>query len=254
MTPPMRLALSCLVLTACAPGVIGGSGSALVGLVMVFGLGLLLVPGRRDVRASSSDDECSGKESYYCAHGRIRERCCPKGAKCNYRDEPYLECGRGYCTTTGDLGRCPVPTPTTYNADDEASCRALKGHWELACAERVVVAACLPPVPTNFSDPSPNPAFHVCGAGTRLVSGAVVEGERCSTHPLEEACYPSAVELGIAPCPGAWTPMCIGGEVVDKCVPVVPLAPRAWRAAEYVTCPDGTCAVGSDVRACASQE
>jgi hypothetical protein len=253
MSAALRLALSCLVLTACGPSAIGGSPGALVGLLMVLGLGLLFVPGRRDLRASSPDEECSGQETHYCAHGRIRERCCPAGAKCNYRDEPFVECGRGYCTTSGDVGRCPVPTPLQYNAHDEATCHAMKGHWELACAERVVVAACLPPVPTNFSDPSPNPSFHVCGRGTRLVSGDVAEGERCSTHPLEDDCYPSQAELGMAPCPGAWTPMCIGGAVVDRCVPVVPLAPRTWTAATFVSCPDGSCAVGSDGDACSAR-
>lgn len=225
---------------------------SVVGLLMAVGLMALLVPTRRGAQAGEPD-ECSGRETYYCSHGRIREHCCPAGAKCNYRDEPYLECGRGYCTTTGDLGRCPAPTPTTYNADDEATCKGLKGTWELACAERVVVRKCLPPMPTNFSDPSPNPSFSVCGGGARLVSGGVAAGERCSTHRLVEDCYPDAAELGMAPCAGEWKAMCLGGKVVDKCVPVVPLKPQAWQAASFVSCPDGTCAVGADKKACSGE-
>jgi hypothetical protein len=249
-----RLALlsSALALVACAPGAAGASG-ALAGVVLFVSVLALMAPSRRAVPAAQAGAPapCSGWESRGCEGGSIQTRCCPEGAKCNFRDEPYLECGHGLCTTSGDLGRCPSPKPALFSSgagpggEDEAACRKSHGSWERACANKVVVAVCMPPMPTNYMGPGMNPPFKVCGKGQRLVSAEPAVGERCTTHVLAEDCYPTKKALGADKCLGGWQKVCLGGQVEERCLPVS-LTPKSWHATTFVSCDDGSCAVGED--------
>lgn len=192
---------------------------------------------------------CGGYETTACQDGRLQTRCCPAGAKCNYRDEPFIGCGHGLCTTGGDPGRCLAPRPNVTAAKSEADCKTESGDWALVCADKVVVSACLPPMPTNFMGPGFNPRFVACGSGASLSStGDGQVGDRCTTHLLEEDCYPTREELGLRACQGALTKVCLGGKVIEKCLPqnLSPFKPRVWPASTFVTCDDGSCAVGSD--------
>lgn len=232
---------SALLFVACSPSDMGASG-ALSGLAVFAGITALAGLGaRRDARAGAPMP-CDGYEETACDGERIVTHCCPKGAKCNFRDGPHVTCGHGLCRAGGDISRCAAPVATTTPAKSEADCKKDHGSWELVCADKVVVAACLPPMPTNFMGPGYKPAFTMCGKGDRLVSTAVVVGERCTNHRLAEDCYPTASE---GKCLGAVTKVCLGGKVVDKCLPVS-LQPRAWEAAAFVKCPDGSCAIGTD--------
>ncbi len=241
-----------VLLVACAPAA-GGVPGAVLGIALFVGALALMTPGRRaapEARAGAPIG-CDGWEHRSCEGGRIQTQCCPKGAKCNFRDEPYLMCGHGLCTTSGDLGRCPSPEPAIFTSVDgpggqsEEACKATHGSWQLVCAKKVVVAACLPPMPTNYMGPGMNPPFKTCGKGPRLVSDAPAAGERCTTHVLAEDCYPTKTELGQDKCLGGWQKVCLGGKVEERCLPVS-FEDKRWPATEYVMCDDGKCAVGKD--------
>ncbi len=231
---------SVVLFVACSPADIGASGAA-SGLVVFAGLAALAYGARRDARAGPPMP-CTGYEETSCDGGRISKRCCPAGATCNFRDSgPHVNCGHGLCFEGEDIGRCPAPVATTTPAKSEEECKKEHGSWELVCADKVVVAKCLPPMPTNFMGPGYKPAFTMCGKGERLVSTAVEVGERCTNHRLPEDCFPAASQVK---CVGTVTKVCLGGKVVDKCLPVV-AAGHVWEAATFVKCGDGSCAVGT---------
>ncbi len=94
--------------------------------------------------------------------------------------------------------------------------------------------------PSNYSGPSANPAFTRCGPPS---------AKRCTTHVLIEDCHPTRAELGAAACDGAWTKVCLGGKIDERCLPGGLGAPT-FEAKTYVVCGDGSCAVGDDRRAC----
>ena len=212
----------------CAPA--AGAGLGLL-VVLVFGAVALV----RSAGAGAPVP-CDGDESTYCEGGHVRRRCCPKNAKCNYRSAPFIACGQGTCAAGGDRGRCPAPEPVVGPARSESACTGQGSHgsWELACVEHRVARVCIPPVPTNFSGPARNPPYRTCG------------GERCTTHTLIEDCLPEN-KPGVR-CDGQWRKVCFGGKLGERCVPRQ--LHEALSAAGYVTCPDGSCAVGSDRAAC----
>jgi hypothetical protein len=191
------------------------------------------------VRAGESIP-CSGYEERACNNGNIARLCCPAGAKCNFANRPFVACGHETCVDGRDPGRCPAPAPRTFAAKDEVECRTKYGHWAPACIERRVQNACIPMQPTNYTGPGANPAFRTCGPASAA---------RCTTHVLMEDCYPSRTELGKAACDGAWTKVCLGGTIGERCLPTGPGAPT-FPAATYVPCDDGSCATGADRRAC----
>src|SRR5687768_12821902 len=97
---------------------------------------------------------CDGHETMVCDNGLLRARCCPKGARCNFRSSPHVDCGGGYCAVGRDVGRCPAPKPTTTGENSKDACKA---SWEPACVANKVTQACIMPVPTNYSGPERNP-------------------------------------------------------------------------------------------------
>lgn len=192
---------------------------------------------------------CQGSQHVSCSAGRIQTQCCPEGAMCNYRDEPFTGCGHGLCITSGDPGRCVSPRPNVTTAKSEADCKNDSGEWALVCADKVVVHACLPPMPTNFMGPGNNPRFKSCGSGAAPMSSEDAKvGDRCTTHLLDEDCYPTRDELGLRACEAPLTKVCLGGKLLEKCLPqnLSPIKPRLWPASTFVTCDDGSCAVGDD--------
>jgi hypothetical protein len=234
---------------------VAGAPGVFIAAAMFVGLLALAAPSRHVVPAvhAGSPVGCDGWESSYCNSGRVAAHCCPKNAKCNYRDPPFVECGHGLCAVGHDIGRCPAPEPSLFTMEpnpmgaDEASCKAKHGDWQLVCADKVVVAACIPPMPTNYSGPGYSPQFFACGKGQRLVSDEPAAGDRCSTHVLKASCYPTAAELGeAAKCLGKWEEVCLAGKVDKRCLPVSvpPLETFNWRATKFVKCDDGSCAVG----------
>ncbi|MFO0745026.1 MAG: hypothetical protein U1F43_05025 [Myxococcota bacterium] len=227
-------------LAACASGALDPGA-----LVVVLGMGLAL-PFAGRARAGAPMP-CNGSETESCDGHRINRSCCPAGAGCNFEHPPYLACGGGLCVLGHDPGRCEAPVASTMPARDEADCKAQYGSWEPACIEHHVVEACLPPVPTNFTGPALNPPFTTCGK------------DRCTTHALAVDCQPTYFELWLAAwpalptCDGKWAEVCLDGQVETRCMLwsgdllEKPPAPPRW-----VTCPDNSCAVGSDAkRACA---
>ncbi len=222
-----RLAVLVLAvaLAGCAPAVGGGLGLL---LVLVGGIALL-----RTARAGAPL-QCGGTETPYCDGGVVRRHCCPSGAKCNYRSAPYTDCGQGLCAPGGDRGRCPAPTTFVSPARSEQACKETSGSWELACLDHKVTRACIPPVPTNFSGPARNAPYRTCG------------GDRCTTHALIEECL--VEKRPGARCSGDWRKVCFGGKVRERCVPRDLGQPL--EGATYVTCADGSCAVGTERSAC----
>ena len=182
---------------------------------------------------------CDGSESRVCEEGRIVRRCCPKGAKCNFRNPPHIDCGDGTCVAGHDEGRCAPPQPQTTVAKDEADCKKQSGSWEPACVAHKVTKACILPVPTNYTGPQHNPPFRTCRGG-----------DRCTTGRFIEDCHPGRDELEHQVCGGSWTKVCLGGKVVDRCLPWVVQPKSEYPASTYVTCDDGSCAVGEDKDVC----
>lgn len=239
------------LLMGCGPGVVGTSGF-FFGALLFAGALALMTPTRRVVPAAQAGAPvgCDGWESNYCNEGSVGTHCCPKHAKCNFADPPYVDCGSGLCVTGFDVGRCKAPLPHVLPkgaADTKDKCAAEHGSWELVCAEKVVAHACIPPMPTNYSGAGWNPRFTACGAGQRLESKSpAAPGDRCTTHILKEDCYPTQQQLGDDKCLGDWQEVCLGGKVEKRCLPVSvpPLKSYSWRATEFVKCDDGSCAVG----------
>jgi len=195
---------------------------------------------------------CDGYEERSCDAGFVRTHCCPAGAKCNFDFPRFLDCGHGTCVVGGDRGRCPSPLPHTTPGD--AACAP--DGWELACVDRRVTKACIPPVPTNFTGPGLNPPFRACGDGRARLTATPADftradvGARCTTHILYEDCFPSRGEVLPRSCLGAWQKVCLGGKLNQKCLPAE-APPDAFPAKTWVTCDDGSCAVGTDAAACA---
>lgn len=237
VTATTTLILGAAALTACGAGGASVLGAALGGL----GLLALLLPASRVARAGPPIP-CSGYEDTTCSNERLVKRCCPEGARCNYASPRYLECGHGTCVVGADPGRCPSPAPVATPAASAEDCR---GGWALACVDRKVSGICIMPMPTNYGGPGFNPPYRTCGEPRDQLGAA------CTTHLLIEDCHPTRAELGDAACDGAWAKVCLGGEVAERCLPA-DAAPPEYRATAFVTCGDGSCAVGADATACVS--
>ncbi|MBT9559557.1 MAG: hypothetical protein IV100_26240 [Myxococcales bacterium] len=192
---------------------------------------------------------CEGSESTSCSAtppkagervslGRIGYNCCPPTAKCNYAYVPFTECGHETCVYGRDPGRCPTRQPVvdpSASKDGGKSCSY--GEPEQVCLNRKVTSACLMPYPTNYSGPPRNPPFKTCG------------DDRCTTSTFIEDCYPTRAET--KKCDGAWTPVCLGGQLTDRCLPKAPPAGTTFAATVFATCKDGSCAIGGE-GACSS--
>lgn len=181
---------------------------------------------------------CNGSESHSCSAprpkdgqrvsvGAITSHCCPAGAHCNYAYVPYTECGNGACVYGRDPGRCPAPQPSV----DPAKTCSTQG-MEKVCLGHKVTEACVMPVPTNYTGPSPNPTYRTCGDG------------RCTTSSFMEDCYPTRKEAKA--CDGTWTKVCLGGEVSERCLPKTPPEGVRWTATEFSKCKDGSCVMGPE--------
>ncbi|MCC6621245.1 MAG: hypothetical protein IT385_08320 [Deltaproteobacteria bacterium] len=252
---PTRVALvvlSSLVaavgLTACASapadwGLVSGLVAALTTLALALPM--------RGARAGAPMP-CQGYEATSCEDGFLRKHCCPEGTKCNFDFPRYLDCGQGTCVVGADIGRCPAPVPRVTPAAATPGCGE---GWELACVDRRVTKACIPPVPTNYTGPGMNPPFRACGDGRAKRTATPADftkadvGARCTTHVLYEDCFPSRGEVLPRSCLGAWEKVCLGGKVVHKCLPEGAPA-DAFPAKAFVACDDGSCAVGADKAAC----
>lgn len=221
----MRLALvavACLSLVACASVTPLFTGAV---FVLMFALGFAA-----NVRAGAPVP-CQGSTHESCDGTYIQRTCCPLNAPCNYRNRPYVSCGDGYCAHGADLGRCPVPQAHVI---DSAQCA--KDGFVKACINHAVKDVCLMSVPTNYTGPSRNPAFIALPDG------------RCTTSRFVEEAYP--VRNASAKCDGAWTRVCLGGKVEERCLPKTAPDGHAFQATKYVTCKDKSCAVGDDKSAC----
>ncbi len=193
---------------------------------------------------------CEGSESKTCSAtqpragerislGHIGYNCCPPGASCNYAYVPFTECGHETCVYGRDPGRCPTRQPAVdpnARKDGEKTCK-YGGMPEQVCLNRKVTDACLLPYPTNYSGPPRNPPFTTCGEG------------RCTTSNYIEDCYPTRAETKT--CDGAWTPVCLGGTLTDRCLPKAPPTGATFAATEFAKCKGGSCAIGDD-GACSS--
>jgi hypothetical protein len=195
---------------------------------------------------------CSGREVTSCEHGEIRKTCCarqPDALVCKTTASPpaFVECGDRTCTLGHDLGRCAAPKNRSLWLDVKSreACAERRGRWAEACVDGKVREACTPPMPTNFGG-SFIAAFSRCGPTT------------CTTHVLPEHCYPRALPSVLAlpggPCVGPtglglWTRVCFSGAIELRCLPEA-MTKRPGGARQFVSCPDGSCAVGVDVHAC----
>jgi hypothetical protein len=179
---------------------------------------------------------CDGTESWVCEGGRMVKHCCPKTAKCNYRNPPHIDCGDGTCVEGGDEGRCVPPQAARMAAKSEAECTKEYGRWEPACVAHKVTKACVAPVPTNYTGPPTNPPYRTC------------RDDRCTTSRFIEDCHPA--RAAAKTCADGWTKVCLEGKVTERCLPAVPDPKSEYRAASYVVCGDGSCAVGADKSVC----
>jgi hypothetical protein len=221
MLVPLAIAV---VAFGCSAGISAGPAAMLGFLLLVTSVVGL---SRRSARAGAPAP-CQGSETTVCQNGYISRQCCPQGAKCNYRNAPFLTCGDGYCVEGKDPGRCPSPRANVMACDASAP-----GRVE-ACVDRKVTKACVMPVPTNYTGPSQNPSFRTCGDG------------RCTTHQYVEDCYPTRAEKRFCPL-GQWAKVCLGGRVTERCLPMGSLS--RFPTTTYATCSNGSCAVG-DKSAC----
>lgn len=222
----------------------GAGGASILGAALgAVGLLALLLPASRVVRAGPPMP-CQGVEERVCSNGQIAKRCCPRGAKCNFDSRPFLDCGHGTCVHGADPGRCPSPAPRFKTQGAPEDCGGPSG-WRLACVDRAVSGICIMPMPTNYAGPGFNPPYRTCGEPRDQLGAA------CTTHLLIEDCHPTRAELGSEPCDGGWAKVCLGGEVAERCLPAG-AAPPEYRATAFVTCGDGSCAVGTDATVCAS--
>lgn len=214
-------------------------------LVLLLGV-VLVIPLARVAGRAGAPIPCSGYEVRSCVDGRILDQCCPQGAKCNFENRPFTDCGAALCTER-DRGHCPDPVA---HFAPPGSCG---DAWDLACIGGVVEKACIPPVPTNYMGPPQNPRFTTCGEGPGVTSPAV--GMACTTNALPERCYPAKVGAKVPPIavlpdkPGVpsqkgaaprqiparacgvvpwggyagitakWTEVCLDGQVVERCLP-----------------------------------
>jgi len=227
----LTLAALTIALAACGPGATAGWGTAL-GVMMALGISWRVGGGEA---RSGPPMPCTGYEVTTCNGKRLVKNCCPRGAKCNYRNPAHIKCGHGTCVQGNDPGMCPSPKPVVTPAKTKADCRT--GNWAKACIDRKVTEACIMSVPTNYMGPGMNPVFQTCGA------------DRCTTHKLLEDCFPTKKELGKTKCDGKWEKVCLAGKVEDRCVPKAHLK-TSLPAKTYMSCKDGSCAVGSDAGAC----
>lgn len=244
-----------LLVGGCAP-VVGLSGlPAVLGVGLLAGLGLWFTAERADARPRSEllkrpaspgagaasagacgaiyEPPCDGWEHESCGpNGHIERDCCPKGAKCTFRTAPHQSCGDGACVVGQDPGMCVPREPRVTGATTEVECA---GNWEKACVSGKVTMACIMPVPTNYSGPTRNPSFRVCG------------GDRCTTGRFIEACYPEKGAMSV--CLAPWTRVCLMGRVTERCI--LPSAQRTAASTAFVECDaPGTCAIASDKSAC----
>lgn len=236
-----------LLMVGCSPllGVSGAAGLAAMGLLASVALGLAFGRARAEPSASATSAAsgaplpppvCDGFEHASCADGRIAVSCCPKGAKCNYRNEPYQDCGDGACVPGNDPGLCPPKQPQVDPGKTAAEC---PGGWIKACVDRKVTMACLMPVPTNYMGPALNPPFRECG------------DDRCTTSRYVEDCYPAkGTPAASSVCLTGWTDVCLMGVLSQRCLPLG--APKSDASQRFVRCADapGRCAIGDDQGAC----
>lgn len=193
-----------------------------------------LLPASASAGPPPPNHGCNGSTTAYCSNGKLSYHCCPPGARCNYRYEPYVDCGSGACVTGRDEGRCVPPQPQV--AATKGDCPT---GWADACVNHQVTKACIAPVPTNYTGPSPNPAF-------RLVPGG-----RCTTSRfLEDAlAVKGTPEAGDCK-DGTWRKVCLYGKLAERCVPKAMPSTETLAATTYVDCPGQGCAVGKDRSAC----
>ncbi len=126
MSAGRRAALAFLVVT---PLLAACDAGAVTGLALLPGaLALLVIAGPlgRTGRAGAPIP-CDGYEETVCQGGHIQRLCCPKGAKCNFDNGPFIACGHQTCVDGRDRGRCPSPLPRTVAAKDEADCTTKYG-------------------------------------------------------------------------------------------------------------------------------
>jgi hypothetical protein len=228
-----------------------GGGTAPLGL----GLGLIMLawPFARSSQAGAPMP-CDKRAPAVCSSGYIQNTCCawdPSHPHCKagFKPEPFVSCGSNLCVEGNDPGRCPAPLAahdTGVTAEQCNGSSSYGGGWQPACIDRKVKEVCIPPVPTNYTGPAQNPPYRTCG------------GDRCTTHTLMEDCFPAEEEaLSFMPLsmnrehglclssagPGTWKKVCLGGKVDLRCVPRPYDRNRGGRS-PFVSCPDGSCAVG----------
>lgn len=224
----------CLVVSGCAPVVGLTSWAGMAGTLVV--LGLLLLPGRSRAELPPMSVErvtppggvvppkCTGRWHEQCVDGRVSRRCCPRGAKCNYRNAPFVSCGYDTCVPGHDIGLCPEIQPRLAAPPGAKKEDCTKGTWEKACVNKVVRDACIQYYPTNYSGTPYNPKFTTCGEN------------RCTTRPTPAACEPVKVDGAV--CSTSWAKTCLDGKVTERCLPE-----GTYPSTLYTECED-KCVVG----------
>ena len=194
-------------------------------------------PPSNDLACGAPDiPPCSGSETPYCQDGKIEMSCCPQGAKCNFRNAPFSECGDRFCVPGEDPGMCVPRQPRVIEAVDEADCKAKYGDWEPACVNGQVRPSCIPLMPTNYMGAGFNPRFQTCG------------GTACTTGQFIEDCFPVKTEG--ATCDTGWIRVCLQGRITERCAPAGVARSPASQA--FVECGPGRCAIGTDAHICPS--
>lgn len=200
-----------------------------------------------------------------CRNGIIVTPCCsynddPEACGPNAVAEPFVTCGQNTCVPGRDPGRCaPAPNGWLHGREIKGpdDCKANHGAWAKACVDRQVSDICIPPMPTNYGGPPAVASWHACGT------------DRCTTYRLPEDCFPGRSEAVNFPlwfqtthCIGptgfgVWREICLHGAVEQRCIPLAPSAgasvgavAKTGGAQAFVTCPDGSCAVGRDDSVC----
>lgn len=236
-------ALLLLLLAGCSPLLGAAAWPAFLGVALLAGVGLFLSSASATPKGSAATAEatgaiapepCDGWEHKSCgADGQIQKSCCPKGARCNYRSQPFTECGGDRCVLGHDPGMCPPPKPMMSAAKTQAEC---KERWEPACVGNTVTPSCIMTVPTNYMGPARNPRFLTCG------------DDRCTTSNFIEDCYPQKTGA-MSVCASGWTKVCLLGRITERCIP--PGAQQTAASKGFVECAaPGTCAIGAEKGVC----
>ena len=180
-------------LLGCAPVLGGAGGFGFLGAVFLLSASLVFVlpvfaPSPSDAGVQIAQWTAKRCTQYRaCKEGvmTMAERCCPKGRRCNYRMQKYLECGDDSCVT-GYGATCPpdvsqIEKEQCVEAGKKGKTSSLKARWRVICdpATNKLVKACagVGSYPTNYSGPRVPiwRPFLACGKDT-CVSGDDPQG------------------------------------------------------------------------------